>query len=200
MAIIATRLSSAVEMGFSSAPRRRTLVEEFNNGNESRIGMWDYPKHYYSARYATFDEEQHDELLNAVHATRGRLYSLLFKDWSDYKAVSQQLSPSVGTQDPVQLVKGYTFGSETSNRVIRKPVEALTTIYEDTGSGPDMKVGVLDDATGLFTPSSNWQAGTHTWTGEFLVPVRFDSDEITFVSTTTAIWETDVGLIEVFNE
>jgi uncharacterized protein (TIGR02217 family) len=137
------------------------------------------------------------ELLNLAHAARGSLYGFLFKDWNDYSVTAQSLGTAPSGSTAVQLVKTYTYGSETYTRTITKPVASTVTVYENGVA----KAGTLDDTTGLFTPGTAWTGSAAlTWTGEFLVPVRFASDDIEFVLPHRDIAEVVCELVEVFGE
>lgn len=192
MAFIDTRLSTQVTAGFTGGPERSTRIISLENGRELRNARWDYARHRYTAQYGTFTTAAKNELLRAIHATRGRLHAFRFKDWNDYTAVDQALSPAIGTSDPVQLVVTHSFGSESSTRLIQAPLPSCVVSRD---SSPI--TGSLDTATGLFTPSAPWVAGVHTWAGEFDVWVRFADDRAEFVSVSRDVWTTNVELIEV---
>lgn len=192
MAYINTRLDECVAYGFSGGPAWNTLVVNMDNGREQRNGQWLYPKHRYSAQFMNVRPQARDEILNAFHAARGKLHAFRFKDWNDYTATSEAIAPAIGTSTAVQLVKSYTFGSEVSTRLIQAPVSGAV-IYKD-GSPVS---GTLDTATGLFTPSAPWAAGSYTWSGEFDVWVRFDSDYNAFTIGDWQAHTADIELVEV---
>ena len=108
---------------------------------------------------------------------KGRANGFRFKDWSDFDATKS----SVITLTPTtfQLQKVYTSGSETNSRIITKPVAETIHIYVgnqevNSGFSPGF---TLDEETGIITFEDE-PGGTVTWTGEFDVPVRFDTDEL----------------------
>jgi uncharacterized protein (TIGR02217 family) len=195
MTIIATRLSAKVEAGFSAVVAFSTRVTELKTGFERRNANWLNPKRRFTARTAGWNAEMRAELLNLAHAARGSLYGFLFKDWNDYSVTAQSLGNAPSGSTAVQLVKTYTYGSETYTRTITKP--STVTVYQ----AGTPKAGTFDAATGLFTPTTAWTAGQPlTWTGEFLVPVRFASDDIEFVLPHRDIAEVVCELVEVFGE
>jgi uncharacterized protein (TIGR02217 family) len=197
MTIIATRLSAKVEVGFSAVVAFSTRVVELKTGYERRNANWLNPKRRFTARTAGWNAEMRAELLNLAHAARGSLYSWLFKDWNDYSVTAQSLGVAPSGTTAVQLVKTYTYGSETYTRTITKPVASTVTVYQNGVA----KAGSLDEATGLFIPTTAWTTGQPlTWTGEFLVPVRFASDDIEFVLPHRDIAEVVCELVEVFGE
>jgi uncharacterized protein (TIGR02217 family) len=197
MTIIATRLSAKVEAGFSAVVGFSTRVVELKTGYERRNANWLNPKRRFTARTAGWTADMRAELLNLAHAARGSLYGFLFKDWNDYSVTAQSLGTAPFGSTAVQLVKTYTYGSETYTRTITKPVASTVTVYQNGVA----KAGSLDEATGLFTPTTAWTASAAlTWTGEFLVPVRFASDDIEFVLPHRDIAEVVCELVEVFGE
>lgn len=191
MAFINTRLDDCVAYGFSGGPEWNTTVVKMDNGTEQRNAQWLYPNHRYTAQYMNLRPEHRDTILGAFHACRGQLHVFRFKDWNDYQATNEPLAPSIGTMTPVQLIKTYVFGSEDSTRLIQAPVSA--TVFRN---GAPVS-GSLDTSTGLFTPSSNWVAGTHTWSGEFDVWVRFESDFNAFTINNWQAHTADISLVEV---
>jgi uncharacterized protein (TIGR02217 family) len=191
MAYINTRLDECVAYGFTGGPEWSTLIVPLDNGREQRNGQWLYPKHRYSAQYNNIPATDRADVLAAFHAARGQLHVFRFKDWNDFTATNEALSPSIGTTTPVQLVKTYSLGAQSTTRLIQAPVSA--TVYRN-GSPV---AGTLDTTTGLFTPDSNWIAGTHTWSGEFDVWVRFASDYNAFTIGNWNAHTADIELIEV---
>ena len=192
MAFIDVRLAEEVAYGFSGGPTWSTLLIQMQNGEEVRNAQWLYPKQQYSANYENVPKEMQVEILKAFHACKGRFHVFRFKDWNDYVATLEPIYPVQGTRTPVQLIKSYTLGTETSTRLIQAVVSC--DVFNSSG----VKVqGVIDLTTGKFTPTANWGTDTFSWSGEFDVWVRFDNDYNAF---TIGAWEShsaNVDLIEV---
>lgn len=144
--------------------------------------------------YANLTPDQHATVIAAFEVCDGANNSFRLKDWSDYTATLEPLGNTPGVnQTPVQLIKTYTFGGSTKVRTITKPVSGTVTVYQ----GGVAKAGTLDTSTGLFTPTTNWTAATAlTWTGEFDVPVRFASDELSFSYDNYQALTANVELVE----
>lgn len=191
MAYINTRLSTCVAYGFSGGPEYSTLIVTMDNGKEQRNRQWLYPRHKYSAQYLNLSKEAQKEIIAAFHAAVGQLHNFRFKDANDFTAVNEPLSPSIGTSTPVQLIKTYLLGSQATVRQIQAPVSGAV-IRRNGVAVP----GTLDVTTGLFTPSSPWVAGTFTWSGEFDVWVRFNSDFNAFSINAPNARTSDIELIE----
>lgn len=197
MAVIDTRLSPKSEAGFSAVVGSSTRVTAMRNGQERRNANWTMKRRRYTARHAGWDAAMRAELLNLAHACEGQLYAFRFKDWADYSVTGQALGTAPSGSTAVQLIKTYTFGSQTHTRTITRPVAGTVVVYENGVA----KAGTVDTTTGLFTPSAAWTAGaTLTADFQFDVPVRFASDDIEFVLPHRDICEVNCDLIEVFGE
>lgn len=194
MAVIATRLSRRVEVGFAAMTSFRTTVVELKSGATVRNADRALPIRTYSASYAALSPSAREEILAAQMACMGQVHAFLFCDWADYKAVGQSLGNAPSGTTPVQLVKSYTFGATTTNRTIKRPVNGTVTVYEAGVA----KAGTINTTTGLFTPSSSWTAGQPlTADFQFDTLVRFDSDELQLVLPHRDIAEIEVTLREV---
>lgn len=171
MAFINSRLPNRIAAGFQGGPEFRTSIEQLQNSDEYRNQDWPYPKHRYSAEMGLFSDEDRRDLVAAIWVSAGAFGTFRFKDWNDYQAVNEPIATVAGTMTPVQLVKVYTFGGTSFVRPVQLIVSAAVT-----RDGTTPVAGSYSDTTGLFTPSSNWVAGAHTWSGEFDVLVRFAND------------------------
>lgn len=115
--------------------------------------------------------------------TRGRKHTFAYKDWNDYLAIDQALTPAAdgtvqlaknyGTINPyacpVTLPKGSSVVIE--ERVLDEWVQLTPSVdYE------------LDAATGIVTPLGSpapWDESTELrWSGEFYILARFDVEVI----------------------
>jgi len=192
MAFIDTRLDECVAYGFTGGPEWSTMVVQMDNGREQRNGQWMYPRHRYAAQYMNLNAEGRDAILSAFHAARGQLHVFRFKDWNDFEAVDQPLAPVIGTTTPVQLVKTYSLGTQTSTRLVQAPLPEVVIRRNGTAVA-----GMLDTQTGLFTPANPWVAGNYTWSGPFDVWVRFASDYNAFAIGSWNAHTADIELVEV---
>lgn len=179
MSYIDARLSTCVAYGFRGGPEYSTMIIPRLNGREQRNGQWLYPRHRYTAQYMNLPEAARDELLAAFHAARGKLHVFRFKDWNDYRAVSE---PLVTTGGVTYLGKRYLLGSQPTDRLIQAPVTA-------TLSG----AGSVDMQTGIVTGA----APGDTWNGTFDVWVRFDNDYNAFAIGNWDAHTADIDLVEV---
>lgn len=190
MARIDARINECVSRQFTGGPRYRTETARMDNGVQVRDRKWLYPIHEYSAEFQNFSPADRDEVIEFMHVAAGSWLDFRFKDWMDYTATNQTLAPAIGTQTPVQLVKTYTKGGHTSQRMVQAMVSA--TILRN-GSPV---AGTLDTQLGLFTPAANWVAGTFTWSGEFDVWVHFVEDYNPFSAVDINNWTATLQLEE----
>lgn len=184
------RIDECVSQQFTGGPRFRTETIRMDNAVQMRDRKWLYPIHEYQAEYMNFTPEARDEVIAMMHVAAGSWLDFRFKDWMDYQATLQPLSPQLGTSNPIQLTKTYTKGGQTSQRIVQAIVSA--TVFAD-GSPV---AGTLDDELGLFTPDDDWDAATYTWSGDFDVWVHFVEDYNPFSATDISHWTAPILLEE----
>jgi len=188
--------------GWQGGPFFRTRVKALQNGHERRAAMASRVRHRYSAPLQNFLEDRaRDYVKGWFLAMNGMGNSFKIQDPSDYRATLESLGAAPAGTTPVQLRKISTFGIASYERIIDKPKGGTVTVYQNGVA----KAGTLDTLTGLFTPSTSWTGGAAlTWTGEFYVAVRFDSDELMMSidnkSGGSFVMNGSVDLIEVFGE
>lgn len=191
MAFIDAILDEAVAYGFEGGPEYSTDEVILDNGIRHANSAWAYPRHRYNAQYDNMEDEDRARVIEIFHAVRGKRHSFKFKDWNDYQAVNESLNvPAsfVGTSNPVQLYKTYTFGPAYAIR----PIQALASAVIFLGA--TAVAGLVDTETGMFTPSTPWVAGSYTWSGEFYVWVHFTND---YNSFTINSWRASTADIEM---
>jgi len=185
------RLPNKVAAGFQGGPEFKTEIVALANGDEYRNKEWIYPRHRYSAELGLFTDQDREDLIAALWLCAGAHGTFRFRDWNDYTVSNAPMTVSVGTKIPVQLTKSYTFGGSTFVRPLTLIVRA--SVLEDGVA----VAGSVSDTTGLFTPTNNWGAGLHTWSGEFDVLVRFANDYSALTARHRLARVTTVDLVEV---
>lgn len=189
-----SRLLDRVAYGSEFGHRYRTRIKELKSGVERRNGEWERPLGRYSVIYRNLKQNDSDLVVAAHHACMGSLIGFRFKDWADYQAVNEVIGYGTGAAQTLQLTKKYTFGSLSNYRTIFKPVTSIA-VFED---GAPLAAAV-DYTTGevSFTAAASAEI---TWTGEFDIPVRFASDDMSFSVDSMAdqfILNNDVELLEI---
>lgn len=188
--------------GWQGGPFFRTRIKPLQNGHERRAALASQVRHRYSLPFNNIKEDAYrEELKGFFLAMDGMGNSFKIKDRSDHIATLESLGAAPAGTTPVQLRKVSTYGVAAYNRTITKPRAGSVTVYQNGTP----KAGTFSVLTGLFTPSTSWTGGAAlTWTGEFYVPVRFDSDELLMSidnkSSADFIMNGSVDLIEVFGE
>lgn len=163
-----------------------TTVVILNSGYEQRNVNWAQSRGRWDVSNGLRQTAQVQATIAFFRAVKGKAHGFRFRDFNDYRDNGNGAFTSV-TVSPIvfQLVKNYTpsGASLTEARPIQKPV-ASAFVMKRLGVTLVPGVGVneyaLDSATGKVTlgVGSDTTVGNFTWTGEFDVPVRFDTDEM----------------------
>lgn len=167
------RLSSRASRSFRRIAVGNTEETPMDNGVSAFNARWRYNKMKFVADYALMTPEAQQEIAAAFHAAKARTMLFRYPDYGDRTVTDSPLAPAVGTKTPIQLTKRYTFGSAYGERILQA-VDSCT-VKDSLGA---TVAGTLDDELGLFTPTNNWAAGGHTWSGRYCVWVRFATDEL----------------------
>lgn len=164
--------------GTSSGPLYSTHVTVVDSGYEQRVQMWSNGRLTFQIGY-TDNPTGMATIVAFFRARKGRAFGFRFKDWSDYRATAETLVNAGGTT--LQLRKTYSDAAGSEIRLIKKPCNnGSLQLYDNavlktSGYTVDYTTGVVSIPAGV--------TGGHvyTWTGEFDVPVRFDSDRLEFI-------------------
>ena len=194
MSFIDTALLDRVAYGFTGGPTWATTRVQLISGRTKRNAERSLPLHRYTAPYDRIKDADHATVLSAYMACIGPIHSFRFKDRSDYQLSDVIIGTAAGGADEtMQIVKPYTFGTETLERTITKPVSGITLTEDDVGLAH-----TIDLLTGIVTFTSSAGKVIRA-TGEFDVPVYFDDDSMDFTFDNWAAHSTDVNLKEDFN-
>lgn len=191
-----TRLLDRVAYGSQFGQEFNTRVVSLRSGHERRNANWTLPLGRYSVIYQALEPADHLLVKGAHMACMGSLIAFRFKDWSDFTATNQVIGTGTGSSQELQLAKAYDFGPLSLSRTITKPVSG--TVVVSVAGVPT--ACVIDYTTGVVTITATASAEI-TWTGEFDVPVRFESDRLDcdpIAKRSNDFFLTaDVGLVEV---
>jgi uncharacterized protein (TIGR02217 family) len=176
-----------IVFGTTGGPTWKTSITQTNNGHEQRNAVWSYPMSMYDFNDRMMLDDEASAFNQFFNAVQGSAVGFRFKDWLDYNdAGNGVVVRSVSTLGVAsyQIFKAYTVGSRTVQRKISKPVASSVKVYVDgvlTTASVDGTSGSVSLSDGAITSDT-----VLTWTGEFDVPVRFDSDslQMTFSSGT----------------
>lgn len=200
------RFPEGISYNSRGGPAYRTIVIAPRSGIEKRTRIWTYPRHEYDVAYGVKSQDDLEELLEYFHVAAGMAYGFRYKDWLDYKScrtnqsvtpIDQTIGTADGSETEFQLIKVYTKGSISRNRLIRKPVAGTVRVAVD---GVEQMSGwSVDTTTGIitFTSPPGSSAGEDVTAGyEFDVPVRFDTDRLSIELSDYLAAATSVPIFE----
>lgn len=177
---ISNRLSDEVELGALWRAKMNLEVVESDSGHEDRARLWSQYLREYEVTYPLANRrgepsEPLIEVYNAFFATGGGEHSFDFEDWRDHDVEDGLFGIGDGSQTEFSFVKVYTFGSASHTRRIYRPVSGTVSIKADNITVDPGDYTVDYDLGTVTFDVAPLNAVELTWTGNFLVPVRFDS-------------------------
>ncbi len=188
MTFLDTVFPLKISYGSSGGPVKSTRIATAASGFEQRQAFWDESLRRYDISYGIRNFDDLYEVLQLYEVTNGKQDFFLFKDNSDFKSTTitgtiSDTDAVIGTGDAIevdfQLVKEYTTSAIIRNRTIRRP-RVGTTICAIDGT-PEGSFTV-DVTTGIVTFSVAPADGLEVTAGyEFYVPVRFDTDNLSWI-------------------
>lgn len=202
------RFPTAISLGSSGGPERKTDIVTLNNGFEERNAIWAHSRRKYDAGVGMASLDDLFAVTSFFEARMGRLFGFRWKDWADYKSCApsksvsstdQEIGVGDGSSKDFQLCKAYSSGGETYWRPISKPVAGRVFVASDGQlqfEGTDYFINI---ETGVLSFSVAPAAGAIVTAGfEFDVPVRFELDSIeTSVTSFSAGQIPNVPVVEV---
>jgi uncharacterized protein (TIGR02217 family) len=210
------RFPDDIAYGSSGGPNYKTSVVMFASGREKRNISWSQSRHSYNVGYGVRSETQLDAMLEFFHSMQGRAHSFRYKDFADFHTATpggygangepftavnendQQFGVGDGAETVFQLVKNYTTGSLTTARDITKPISGTVLIAVNAVLQTETTHYTIDYTTGLVTFVTPPPMGELvTWGGQFDVPCRFDSDDLSTSLEQYSLGDIDVRLVEV---
>lgn len=191
MAFIETpRFPDAVAFWARGGPGYNTTIVVVNSGFEKRNINWLHSRARYDISPGMRDSSTVGAAIAFFRAMKGRGNGFRFKDFNDFDAnvggtgiISDLVAATTTTGNgnntsTLQLYKVYTTGATTEARIIQKPVSPIVVKKNGAAmAGGDYSVAY---ATGIVTFVAPYPIITDvmTWTGEFDVPCRFDTDQM----------------------
>lgn len=175
MAFHDVRLPEDVEIGARGGPKFQTTVTSLSSGSEQRNQDWSQQRCEYDISYGIQSLEDFNAVRDFFYARRGRFHGFRFKDWADYTLNDEVLGTGDGTEDLYQIVKNYeASGPLPYSRRITRPITNTLVVTLDNVETSAYTM----DALGVINFTSNVGMGVVVRvSGEFDVPVRFDTDK-----------------------
>jgi len=200
MAFDEVQFPTDISRGATSRPRRILDVVTLRSGYEQRNTIWTNSRRSYDVSLGLRDLDDVYAVQEFWEGRRGGLRGFRFKDWSDFKSVSPNVSVSdldqamaTITSTTFQLQKVYSAASNPWTRTITKPVSGTLVVRDGTGSLTEGVDYTVDYSTGIVTFGSA-PSGTPTAGFEFDVPVRFQDEDL---EINVALF--DVGSVPAIN-
>jgi uncharacterized protein (TIGR02217 family) len=173
MAFYEERLLDCIAYGLIGGPTFNTRKVAMRNGRVLRNAQRSRPLYRYAARYQNIDESNHEAVVAAFIVCQGACHGFRWWDRTDYQATAEVIGVATGASQTLQLVKTYSFSTGDVVRNIRKPRTGTVTML---ANGVSFAPSSIDYTTGMVT-FTRPVGQTIAWTGEFDVPVTFESDE-----------------------
>jgi len=167
MSFLDIRFPVRIAMNCVGGPGFSTNIAIMASGAESRNQEWTYERGEWEASQAAKLPEEYKPLQAFFRNAAGRANTWRFKDWTDFEADATEgvfISTNIGSPSGMQMVKRYTFGAYTYDRIISKPVSGTITLTGGSGS--------IDYDNGVHHGSATG------WYGEFDCHCRFDTDRM----------------------
>jgi uncharacterized protein (TIGR02217 family) len=153
-----------------------TSVITLNSGFEQRNVNWAASRGRWDISNGLRKPQDTAAVIAFFRAMQGKAHGFRFKDFNDYTAtVAEGTFEATVITGLIRTVKKYQAGALFSTRRINK----LTTVFNLYKSGvlqsfPSQYIYDVDQ--GFVQPVGFTTIGDYTWSGEFDVPVRFDTD------------------------
>lgn len=188
---------TAISYGSIGGPEFSTEIIRLSNGHEVRNVNWSYPLENWDVAYGVKSRNDLLTLLDFFYVVRGRAYGFRFKNHDDYSVTGQTLGSGDSDETEFQLIKTYTYGGETFDRKITKPVSGTVDVFLDSVQQSESEVSI-DTTTGIITFSSAPSSGeVVTATFEFDIPARFDVDFLPMTLESYEARSTAIPVVEI---
>lgn len=178
------RFPDNISYGSSGGPGFKTFVFDGHTGIEQRAINWSRARARYDVSYGVRDKTDMDTVRAFFYEVRGRAVGFRYKDWGDYELDAEVIALGDGVENTFSVIKTYGVTNPYIRRIFKLVsgtvvVRVNGSIVPQTGSAAN--IVVVNHNTGVLVfGSSVVPASTHpiTVTGEFDVPARFDTDQM----------------------
>jgi uncharacterized protein (TIGR02217 family) len=170
------RFPTAISLGATGGPERRTEIVTLASGAEERNSRWANSRRRWNAGFGIKSLADIRAVVAFFEERRGRLHGFRWKDHADFAGFDQLIGTGTSALATFQLVKRYGSGLRDYMRMIAKPVAGTVSVKVNGVSATQFTVNA---ASGIvtFNPGFlplNGQSVTASF--EFDCPARFDTD------------------------
>lgn len=165
--------------GVRADPMWSTIVTTSVSGHEGTVLNWEHARHTYDVSFAIRTVSDYKDIRSHFHQARGRGKAFLLLDPLDHDATQTEGTTQVAG-DGYQLTKTYGSGGDAYVRKITRPRSGTLTVYR-TRAGVTTDVTsscTVSYTTGTFTVSGHAGGDVYTWSGDFYVLCRYDTDQL----------------------
>lgn len=148
MSFLERQFPTNISQGSRGGPRWRTVVTQAISGREVRLQKWSEQKAEYDVSYGIRTTSDLQTVVDFFNEMRGQAYGFRYKDWLDYTATDEPLTPD--GSPTVQLTKTYGTGLNNYVRDIKKPIAGITLKRNASPYAPSPTFS-LDTTTGIVT-------------------------------------------------
>jgi hypothetical protein len=201
------RFPEFIAVGARFDPSWKTSIVEFASGQEQRNQEHEDSKILGDISKAIQTQEEYDVILDFWRARRGKFHGFRVKDWSDYVLFQEPTNPATGdgfitvfqvvqtyedvseppastavrpqVRDIIKLRGGTGDPIETPDSpgtIVRNAGSSVTVVFSGPPGASEVFVNTNDGTLTFGTAPSNGNA--IDFTGEFDVPMRFDTDRL----------------------
>lgn len=172
-------------------PVWNTQIYESENGQETRIQKWKYPRYKIKIEYnfltdnttqgITLEKGDVERLQGFFNAVGGNFDDFLFKDDTENWCENQTFGVGNGTETSFQLLRNHPYWVE--------PVTGIVEIPQIFVNG-ELCTAVSVDPNGAVTFEEAPEAdAVLSWTGTYYFRVRFTESELEISRTWQGLWE-----------
>lgn len=197
MAFLETpRFPDDVSFGAIGGPGYSTEVVVVHGGDESRNVGWAGARGEWEVATGVKTPDDFDAVRDHFRMCRGRAHGFRFKDWSDYQVAAGEGVLTLVSGSVYQMVRRYGSGATLEDRFITKPVSG-TCLFFRTRSGSTAAISpTVNYTTGGVTVAGHVAGDTYSWSGQFDVPARYDTDKLRAMHTGPARHPDENGVHE----
>ena len=183
------RFPTAISLGSTGGPERRTDVVVLGSGFEERNSRWAHSRRSWNAGYGVRSLDDLYTVVTFFEERRGKLYGFRWKDPTDWKscgpstlmaATDQVIGTGDGSTATFQLVKTYGSAYVPWIRQITKPVigSVIVAVGGVAMASSRYAVNATNGQITFLAGHVPTNSAVITAGFEFDCPVRFDTDRL----------------------
>lgn len=184
-----------LDIAIHRQPEWQTSIKEAWSGVETTIAQRPWPRWRYTLSFEVLRDSAGEvaALAGFYNAQRGSFSTFLFKD-PDYNAVTdQQFGTGDGSSTLFQLCRPINTWLEPVWAVSAIPVVKKDGVAQALHT--DFVIGTTGQVQFTVPPAAGAKL---SWTGNYLIPVRFADDKLDFERMLSGFWK--VGKVELISK